>query len=167
MLNPVLTDLLGYAAAGLVLATFSARSLRALRSLAIASNVVFITYAAFAHLAPVLLHALLLPLNVWRLRETLRSDGVRRQGAVSSNWASRLFRHRCRARWQRWGEAGHLPAHPRGLRAQPDAAVLRQAASRRTQCASGRDAAPTGIRAHCARLWLAKCWIPGSVLPWP
>ena len=67
-----LIQLLGYAAAGLVLATFSARSITTLRSLAIASNLLFIAYAAFAHLLPVLvLHALLLPLNLLRLRQAL------------------------------------------------------------------------------------------------
>lgn len=99
MLNPGLIDSLGYAAAGLVLATFSAHSLRALRSLAIVSNVVFIMYAALAHLAPVLLlHALLLPLNVWRLRDALRADGmVQWQAAVvSRNRDGHPIRHgRC------------------------------------------------------------------------
>jgi hypothetical protein len=105
MLNPGLTDLLGYAAAGLVLGTFSAHSLRALRSLAIASNVVFIAYAAFAHLAPVLLlHALLLPLNVWRLRE-LRADGVRHEGAVAAGPAQR-------ARVEIHQTLGHELQHP-------------------------------------------------------
>ena len=67
-----MTDLLGYAAAGLVLATFSARSLATLRALAIVSNLLFIAYAACAGLPPVLvLHALLLPLNAIRLRQAL------------------------------------------------------------------------------------------------
>jgi CRP/FNR family cyclic AMP-dependent transcriptional regulator len=66
-----LSDLLGYVAAGLVLVTFSVRSMTALRSVAIASNVMFIAYAVAAQLMPVLiLHALLLPLNIWRLRQT-------------------------------------------------------------------------------------------------
>jgi len=61
-------DLLGYAASVLVLLAFSLRSLVALRSVAIASNVTFIAYASAAHLLPVLvLHAALLPINVWRL----------------------------------------------------------------------------------------------------
>ena len=69
-----ISDLLGYAAAGLVLVTFSVRSLNALRSAAIASNLMFIAYAATADLMPVLiLHALLLPLNVWRLRQDFTS----------------------------------------------------------------------------------------------
>jgi hypothetical protein len=73
-----MTDLLGYAAAGLVLATFSARAITTLRALAIASNLLFIAYAACAGLAPVLvLHALLLPLNAIRLRQAL-AEGNRR-----------------------------------------------------------------------------------------
>ncbi len=61
-------DLLGYAAAGLMLITFSTRSITALRSVAIASNLMFIAYALVAELPPVLmLHTLLLPLNLWRL----------------------------------------------------------------------------------------------------
>ncbi|CAN7763333.1 hypothetical protein LJR084_007271 [Variovorax sp. LjRoot84] len=69
-------DLLGYAAAALVLATFSARSMTALRSLAIASNLLFIAYAALTWLPPVLaLHALLLPLNLCcGLAQALRDD---------------------------------------------------------------------------------------------
>jgi len=65
---PAAVDLLGYAASVLVLLAFSLRSLIALRSVAIASNVTFIAYAGAAHLLPVLvLHAALLPINVWRL----------------------------------------------------------------------------------------------------
>jgi hypothetical protein len=65
---PALVDLIGYAASALVLLAFSLRSLTALRSVAIASNVTFIAYASAAHLQPVLvLHAALLPINLWRL----------------------------------------------------------------------------------------------------
>ncbi|HEX6720939.1 MAG TPA: hypothetical protein VF107_05190 [Burkholderiaceae bacterium] len=77
-----MTELLGYAAAGLVLATFSARSITTLRMLAIASNVLFVAYAAGTHLLPVLiLHALLLPINLARLLQALaekRRSGQRR-----------------------------------------------------------------------------------------
>lgn len=83
------TDLLGYAAAGLVLATFSFRSITALRSVAIVSNLLFIAYAAFAHLLPVLvLHALLLPLNLLRLRQDL---------ALPERCAEQASRHASRA----------------------------------------------------------------------
>jgi hypothetical protein len=65
-------DQLGYLAASLVLCTFCARSMTWLRALAIASNVSFIAYAWLAHLWPILvLHAIMLPLNAARLRETL------------------------------------------------------------------------------------------------
>jgi hypothetical protein len=68
-------DLLGYAAAGLVLVTFLAQSMTSLRAIAIASNVMFIAYALVAGLAPVLmLHALLLPLNAWRLWQASRAQ---------------------------------------------------------------------------------------------
>ena len=63
---------IGYLASLLVLATFCMRSMLGLRMLAIASNVAFLAYAAFAGIHPVLvLHALLLPINAWRLLETM------------------------------------------------------------------------------------------------
>ena len=62
------TDLLGYLASLLVLVTFCMRGMVALRVLAIASNLAFIAYAVLAGIHPVLLlHALLLPMNAWRL----------------------------------------------------------------------------------------------------
>lgn len=75
-MNPdsLTSDLLGYAAAALVLITFMARSMRALRAIAIASNVAFIVYALVAGLPPVLaLHLVLLPLNGWRLWQASRT----------------------------------------------------------------------------------------------
>jgi hypothetical protein len=67
-------DLLGYAAAGLVLATFCMRDMVALRWMAIASNLAFIAYGGLAGLGPVLvLHLLLLPVNVLRLAGSNRS----------------------------------------------------------------------------------------------
>jgi hypothetical protein len=63
-------DGVGFGAAGLVLATFCMRSMNALRWIAIASNVAFIAYGYLGHLAPVLLlHALLLPVNIYRLTQ--------------------------------------------------------------------------------------------------
>ena len=61
-------DAVGYLAASLVLAAFCMKSMNALRLAAIASNVAFIVYGYVEHLVPVLLlHALLLPINVYRL----------------------------------------------------------------------------------------------------
>lgn len=61
-------NLLGYLAAALVLATFCMRSMKALRTIALASNVAFIGYGYLANLTPVfLLHVILLPVNAYRL----------------------------------------------------------------------------------------------------
>lgn len=71
-----LTDAIGYAAAGLVLLTFSMQSMKMLRVIAIASNVAFIGYGALGDLLPIVaLHAVLLPVNVLRLVE-LRREAV-------------------------------------------------------------------------------------------
>jgi CRP/FNR family transcriptional regulator, cyclic AMP receptor protein len=77
------SDLLGYAAAILVLATFCIRSMNALRWVAIASNLTFIAYACSARLAPVLLlHALLLPINVIRLlQQSRRAESLQRDAS--------------------------------------------------------------------------------------
>lgn len=68
-----MNNAIGYIACTLVLATFSMKSMWTLRITAIASNVAFILYATVAHLLPILiLHAILLPLNLLRLRQELR-----------------------------------------------------------------------------------------------
>jgi CRP/FNR family transcriptional regulator, cyclic AMP receptor protein len=68
----MLINLLGYFAAALVLATFCARQMITLRSLAIVSNVAFIAYAYWAALPPILvLHVVMLPMNVMRLRQAI------------------------------------------------------------------------------------------------
>jgi hypothetical protein len=78
-----LTELLGYAAAGLVLATFCMRDMTALRCMAIASNLAFIAYGTLAGLGPVLLlHLLLLPVNVLRLVDAGRR--TRRDAAADA-----------------------------------------------------------------------------------
>ena len=69
-------DYVGYVASVLVLCTFCARTMIPLRLIALGSNVAFLTYGALLHLYPVLLlHAVLLPVNVWRLTEILRLKG--------------------------------------------------------------------------------------------
>ena len=79
MSDPAIVDGVGFAAAGLVFATFYMRSMIALRWVAIASNFAFIAYGYLENLAPVLLlHLLLLPINVGRLVELRRQ----RIGAV-------------------------------------------------------------------------------------
>lgn len=61
-------DLIGFVASGLVVATFCMNSMSALRGTAIASNLAFMSYAYLCDLTPVLaLHAVLLPVNIYRL----------------------------------------------------------------------------------------------------
>jgi hypothetical protein len=66
-----MADLLGYAASCAVLATFLMRSMVSLRLVAILSNVLFATFGYVQHIYPVLLlHAVLLPINLWRLKDS-------------------------------------------------------------------------------------------------
>src|SRR4029077_7515106 len=68
-------NLVGYLAASFVFATFCMRSMMGLRSMAVASNLAFIAYGYLADLMPVfLLHAVLLPVNAYRLARLLRTD---------------------------------------------------------------------------------------------
>jgi len=61
-------DFIGYLAALSVLATFCMDAFVPLRGLAIASNVLFITYGIAGHIYPVfLLHAVLLPINIRKI----------------------------------------------------------------------------------------------------
>jgi hypothetical protein len=65
-------DGLGYAAALLVLATYSMRTMIPLRILGICGNVFFISYSYLAHVYPnLILHMVLLPLNSIRLYQML------------------------------------------------------------------------------------------------
>jgi hypothetical protein len=65
-------ELIGYLASLLVLATFCMSGMVSLRAIAIASNVAFICYAALVGISPVLLlHALLLPMNIYRLLQAV------------------------------------------------------------------------------------------------
>jgi hypothetical protein len=80
--DQLVTNAVGFAAAGLVLATFCMRSMWALRWIAVASNLTFIAYAYLVGLAPVLiLHSLLLPVNAYRLTQ-LHCAAVRHNPAA-------------------------------------------------------------------------------------
>jgi hypothetical protein len=73
-------DLSGYGASALVLATFSMKSMRWLRMIAIVSNVAFIMFALVADVHPIiLLHGILLPLNVFRLEQIERARAREKQ----------------------------------------------------------------------------------------
>lgn len=77
------TDVLGWAAAGLVLLSFSLKTMVALRVAAIASNVAFFSYGLMAGLVPVVvLHGLLMPLNLWRLHQMRNLLGQVKRVAV-------------------------------------------------------------------------------------
>jgi CRP/FNR family cyclic AMP-dependent transcriptional regulator len=80
----------GYLASALVLATFCMKTMIPLRVAAVCSNLAFIVYGFWDGLYPVLvLHAILLPLNVWRAAQMLRL--IKRveaasKGDLSTDW---------------------------------------------------------------------------------
>jgi hypothetical protein len=73
MENP--SEIGGYVASTLVLFTFVAKDMRLLRTIAIFSNLGFITCGTIEWLPPVFfLHRVLLPLNLVRLAEIVRAS---------------------------------------------------------------------------------------------
>ena len=65
--------MVGFLAAGLVIATLSMRTMSPLRMVGLASNIAFVTYGAlFGSIPTVILHAILFPLNAYRLHEMLK-----------------------------------------------------------------------------------------------
>jgi hypothetical protein len=82
--------IIGFVAAGLVIATLSMRTMVPLRIVGIASNVAFVTYGfLFGSLPTVILHATLFPLNIYRLHEMLRLIREVKQasrGDLSMEW---------------------------------------------------------------------------------
>jgi hypothetical protein len=91
------TELLGYAAALLVLLTFSMKTMVPLRVAGIFSNLFFIAYAYQTDAHPILiLHAILLPLNVMRLAQILSL--LRKVGTLRP-WRTRPTSSGCR--WSR------------------------------------------------------------------
>src|SRR5215470_11239991 len=68
-------DALGYLASGLVFAAFCMKDIIPLRAVAVGSNLAFLTYGLALGLVPVwLLHAVLLPINCWRLWQGVFSN---------------------------------------------------------------------------------------------
>jgi hypothetical protein len=116
------TEPLGYLASALVLATFCMRDMRALRCVAIASNVAFIAYGAMADVGPVLLlHLLLLPVNVWRL-------AGRRASAPTA-----LPQRRAQPRWRRRGCNLRQTPHQHTLEIDMTSTATRSHQGRRTR----------------------------------
>ena len=89
-------NILGYLASALVFATFWMKVPMRLRQVGIASNVAFIAYAVVGHLYPIMiLHGVLLPLNVIRLRELQRMAAkIQRAatGELSLDWLRPMSR---------------------------------------------------------------------------
>ncbi len=82
--SSLLLDCLGFLACGLVLCTFAMTSMRALRLVAMASNLGFISYAWLMGLWPILaLHTVLLPLNAVRLVQMERRGRAARHPAAT------------------------------------------------------------------------------------
>ena len=83
-------EVAGYLASALVLATFCMKTMIPLRAAAICSNVAFIVYGFYDSLYPVLiLHAILLPLNVWRavqMRLLIKKVEIASKGDLSTDW---------------------------------------------------------------------------------
>ena len=77
-------DLIGYVASALVVLTFYMREMVPLRAAALCSNICFLTYVASLELGPVIVHATLIPINVWRLIQELPMSPP-----TENNWAPR------------------------------------------------------------------------------
>ncbi len=90
MLSMGIADAMGYIAAALVFITFWMKTMVPLRVLGIMSNVFFIAYGYLAlAYPPLFLHILLLPLNVFRLREMMRLTSQVKKAAggdVDMSW---------------------------------------------------------------------------------
>jgi hypothetical protein len=101
-------DLAGFAAAFTVLASFCMTTIVSLRSVAIASNILFIVYGMLGHIYPVfLLHLTLLPINLIKLhhaRDLPRKLPNRKAGGVAELMArlgdARMLLRKVR-RWRR------------------------------------------------------------------
>jgi len=85
-----LPEILGYLATAFNIAAYSMRTMIPLRILAIISNAVFVVYGATGGVYPVLvLHAILLPLNTYRLRQMVllvRSIRNADTGDMQTEW---------------------------------------------------------------------------------
>ncbi len=72
-----ISDGIGYVASALVLLTFVMKEIRALRAVALLSNVAFVTFGLTHGIMPIVyLHSILFPVNVIRLRQTMRSSPI-------------------------------------------------------------------------------------------
>ncbi len=137
---PLPSDLLGWAAALLTLMTFVCHDMRRLRLLALAANAAFIAYGALAQLLPVLaLHMALVPVNLWRLKQTLQSARRRDDSAllITAPTPARSHAGRPRRGWTpRRRRRGNTPQTVSGgvcgrSKGRPDHALILAFADRR------------------------------------
>jgi hypothetical protein len=85
-------NLAGYIAFALVFGAFYMKDMVLLRVLAICSNVAFLVFGSSMNLVPVIvLHAALLPLNVWRLIALIERQRLK-PARTNSDVAHRLLR---------------------------------------------------------------------------
>ena len=95
-------EILGYFGAALTLTVYSMRRMIPLRIIAIAANCVFVVYGFLAEVHPqMVLHAVLLPINVYRLREMvlmIRKVKAASKGDLSIDWLKPHMRRRSAAR---------------------------------------------------------------------
>jgi hypothetical protein len=95
-------DLLGYFGASLTLSVYSMRRMIPLRIIGIAANCVFITYGFLGEVYPqMVLHAALLPINIYRLREMvllIRKVKAASKGDLSMDWLKPHMRRRSAVR---------------------------------------------------------------------
>lgn len=108
--------MVGFVAAGLSIATLSMRTMVPLRATGIAANVAFISYGfLFGSLPTIVLHAILFPLNVYRLAEMLKLIKAVRAastGDLSMDWIKPFMRERAIAAgevlFRKGDEADHM-----------------------------------------------------------
>jgi hypothetical protein len=141
-----INDAVGYLASGLVLAAFCMKDIVPLRAVALCSNLAFLIYGLSMDLVPIwLLHALLLPMNGWRLIQALLAKPSMRAVARENAPITRLI-----------PAAEALPERPRGsprrLHSVPvrkGSEVFGRSAARPPQCSGsigimGRSGERTG-----------------------
>lgn len=129
-------DLIGWLAAGLTLLTFACRDMRWQRVVALSASAAFLTYGAGADLLQVLtLHALLIPTNLWRLRQLVRAAAAANAAHASAAAAAPAEL----APAESPAPSSPPAAARRGLRRRPG--VIVASSGRTRQCRAVRRAA--------------------------
>jgi len=109
-------ELVGYLASLLVFTTFSMKTMIPLRVVAIISNITFIVYALLGNLYPILiLHATMLPLNIYRLLEIRQMIKKVREAMTHDMDFSVLLPHMSRKLWREGDVVFNKGARPDGL----------------------------------------------------